>query len=179
MTFSAWAGTLGAILLGLIYTSSLEWCVHRFVFHGLGRRKGSRFAFHYLDHHRACRRNQGRDDAFAGGLWTWSGYSREVFGIGILGVLHAPLLLVAPAFYLGAVLGGLNYHRIHKRSHVDPEWCRTHLRHHWDHHMGDGRAAEANWGVTSPWLDIIMGTRVRWTASDERPDDNAPQVGAN
>ena len=65
MGITMWVDTVGAVVLGLAYAASLEWSVHRFVLHGLGRRRGGRFAFRSVDHHRACRRNQGRDDDHA------------------------------------------------------------------------------------------------------------------
>jgi sterol desaturase/sphingolipid hydroxylase (fatty acid hydroxylase superfamily) len=176
-----WAIVLGAAsaLLGRAYAAILEWVVHRYVFHGLGRRKGSRFAFHYVDHHRECRRQDGLDPAFAGRALAWNGYGREVVGLALLAVLHAPLLLVAPGFYLGALYGGWAYHRTHKRAHQDPAWCRDHLRHHWDHHMGDAQAAESNWGVSTAWVDRLLGTRVPWWSPEERAAADARVRGAN
>ena len=31
---------------------------------------------------------------------------------------------------------------------------------HYDHHMGKNQ--EANWGITSEWVDRLVGTRVRY-----------------
>ncbi len=49
-----------------------------------------------------------------------------------------------------------NYYRVHKRSHQDPEWGRRHLPWHVDHHLGPDQ--NANWCVTKPWFDYVMGT---------------------
>ncbi|MCB9741401.1 MAG: hypothetical protein H6741_29760 [Alphaproteobacteria bacterium] len=149
---------LALVPLAWVYATALEWGIHRYLFHALGRRRGSRFAFHLRDHHRACRREGGADAAFGGGVWAWNAYGREVFGLILLALLHLPLLAVAPAAYLTLLVHGANYHRVHKRCHLDPKWCRAHAPWHWDHHMAPH--ADANWCVTSDWLDRLLGTRV-------------------
>ena len=55
------------------------------------------------------------------------------------------------------VWSAFDYYRKHKRSHEDPEWAREHLPWHYDHHMG--RDQNANWCVTHPFFDYVMGTR--------------------
>lgn len=47
---------------------------------------------------------------------------------------------------------------MHKKSHLDPEYARTRIPWHYDHHMNANQ--NANWCVTRPWFDYIMGTRV-------------------
>ena len=39
----------------------------------------------------------------------------------------------------------------------DHAWAREHLPWHYDHHMGPDQ--DANWCVTRPWFDQLMGTR--------------------
>ena len=151
---------------GYLYTVLLEWVVHRYIFHALGKRPGSRFRFHYADHHRATRRHDGSDPAFEGHAFNWNAHGREFWGIMIGIVLHTPLLLVAPAFFIVSSLCGLNYHRVHRKSHLDPAWCKEKLPWHWDHHMGDREASNANWCVTCEWFDRMMGTRVAATAEE-------------
>ncbi len=69
-----------------------------------------------------------------------------------------------PWFTATAVFGAWNYYRCHKRSHLDPEWARENLPWHVDHHMGPDQ--DANWGVTSPWMDVLMGTRKPYVGTE-------------
>ena len=39
-----------------------EWATHKYLLHGLGRDKTSRFAFHYHQHHQAVRKHGGYDE---------------------------------------------------------------------------------------------------------------------
>ena len=50
-----------------------------------------------------------------------------------------------------------NYYRVHRKSHTDTDWGKTHLPWHYDHHMGKNQ--DSNWCVTKPWMDLIMDTR--------------------
>jgi sterol desaturase/sphingolipid hydroxylase (fatty acid hydroxylase superfamily) len=84
-------------------------------------------------------------------------------GIG-LAALHAPLFPVAP-FFVGAVwFSQANYYRVHKKSHQDPAWGRKHLPWHVDHHLGPDQ--NANWCVTWPWFDWVMGTRKKFVGTE-------------
>jgi hypothetical protein len=163
---------LGQVAAGYVLAVSLEWTVHNLFFHRLGKRKGSIFGFHYHDHHRAVRRAGGGDPAFEGSRLAWNGYGREFWGIVVAATLVSPVALVAPVFWVTAVLSGWHYHVVHTRSHQDPEWCRTHLRWHWDHHMG--KNPDTNWGVTNQWLDRLLGTRQPWRSKEEREALDAP-----
>lgn len=51
---------------GYVYAVAIEWFVHKYIFHELGKRPGSRFRFHYADHHKETRRHEGGDPAFEG-----------------------------------------------------------------------------------------------------------------
>ena len=73
--------------------------------------------------------------------------------------LHVPLGLYFPVF-VGAVYGSLAvYYYKHRKAHLDPVWAKQHLRWHYDHHLGGN--ASANWCVTWPWFDYLLGTRVK------------------
>ena len=43
--------------VGFIHGSLIEYLVHRYLFHGLGKKKDSIFAYHLRDHHLVSRRN--------------------------------------------------------------------------------------------------------------------------
>ena len=63
----------------------------------------------------------------------------------------------------------INYYRKHKRAHLDPEWAREHLPWHYDHHMG--RNQHANWCVSQPWFDWVMGTREKYVGTEDEARD--------
>jgi hypothetical protein len=140
-----------------------EWATHKYLLHGLGRDKRSRFAFHYHDHHQAVRRNGGYDPAYEGPVWSTPTQAREAIGLTVIGLAHLPLLPIAP-FYTGTVWYCLaRYRRDHRRAHLDPAWGRDHLTWHYDHHMGD---QGKNFGVVWSWFDQIMKTREKFVGTD-------------
>jgi len=58
---------------------------------------------------------------------------------------------------------------VHKLYHLDPEWAREHLSWHYDHHMGTDQ--DANWCVTHPWFDELMGTRQPYAGTEREARD--------
>ena len=65
---------------------------------------------------------------------------------------------IAPFFTLGTYYAAGRYFYVHRRSHLDPEWGKKKIPWHYDHHMHSNQ--DANWCVTRPWFDYVMGTRV-------------------
>ena len=59
-----------------------------------------------------------------------------------------------------------------RRAHLDPEWAREHLPWHYDHHMG--RDQNANWCVTYPLFDYVMGTRRKYLGQSELAEARVP-----
>jgi sterol desaturase/sphingolipid hydroxylase (fatty acid hydroxylase superfamily) len=151
---------------GYVYATAVEWSVHRFIFHGLGKRYKA-LSFHWAQHHRAVRQHEGGDPSYHSSVFSWSAHGREFWGVAVGLLLHTPLIPYLPGFFLGAMVVGLNYARIHRKSHVDPAWCRRSLPWHWDHHMG--KNPDANWCVTNEWFDKLMGTRELGPASKPEP----------
>jgi hypothetical protein len=146
------------IPLGLLYANALEWVLHKYVLHGLGRKKSSFFSFHWHDHHKSARKHDMLDEAYRRPLRDWNPQTKELAGLLGLAVLHAPLVPIAPLFSLTLGYSAVHYYRTHKRAHLDPEWAKVHVPWHVDHHLGADQ--DANWCVTRPWFDILMGTRV-------------------
>ena len=141
-----------------------EWATHKYLLHGLGRDKRSRFAFHYHDHHQAVRRNGGYDPAYEGPVWSTPTQAREAIGLVTIGLAHLPLFPLAP-FYTSTVWYCLlRYRRDHRRAHLDPTWGRDHLPNHYDHHMGD---QDRNFGVVWAWFDLLAGTREKFIGTDK------------
>ncbi len=146
------------IPLGLLAANATEWIVHKYVLHGLGQKKGTFWSFHWHEHHRNARKNDQVDPDYKEPLLTkWNGQSKEALALVGSALAMAPLFPIAPFFTATAFYCAINYYRKHKRAHLDPEWAREHLPWHYDHHMGPNQ--HANWCVTKPWFDHIMGTR--------------------
>ena len=146
------------IPLGLLAANASEWAIHKYLLHDRGRKRGSFWSFHWHEHHGESRRNGHIDRAYKRPLFReWNGQSKEAAMLAGSALLLAPIAPVAPFFYGALVYSTVNYYRKHKRSHLDPEWARKHLPWHYDHHMGPNQ--HANWCVTKPWFDDIMGTR--------------------
>lgn len=156
-------------VIGTVYANALEWAMHRYVLHGIGKRRDSTWSFHFHEHHRAARRHWMEDPDYERSLWGWHAQGKEAFALVSLGLIHLPLWAFSPGFVLGMGLSGWNYYRWHRRSHEDPEWARRHLTWHYDHHMGPDQ--DANWCVSWPWFDWVMGTRKPYAGTDRERDD--------
>ncbi len=159
------------IPVALMTFNAAEWVTHKYLLHGLGKDKKSFFAYHFHEHHKESRKSGGHDENYHRPLLGWHAQGKEAFGLAVMGLLHLPLLPVAP-FYTGTVWYSLvKYYRVHKRSHLDPEWAREHLPWHYDHHMGPDQ--EKNWCVTRPWFDNLMGTREPYVGTEREARDRA------
>lgn len=145
------------IPIGLALSNAGEWAVHKYILHGLGTKKGSFWSFHWHTHHRNARRSGHLDPDYNGTVFRWNGQGKEALALVASAASWLPLAPVAPFFTATMIYSMVNYYRKHKRAHLDPEWAREHLPWHYDHHMGPNQ--HANWCVTRPWFDIIMGTR--------------------
>ncbi|QSA99143.1 sterol desaturase family protein [Methylococcus sp. EFPC2] len=145
------------IPLGLLAENFGEWAVHRFVLHGLGKRKTSIWAYHWHDHHRVTRRLGMLDPAYRRGPRPWNTSAKELLMLGSIFLLHVPLTPLAPGYVTGMYAGLILYFCRHRKAHLNPAWAREHLPWHYQHHMG---TPEANWCVSWPWFDWILGTRV-------------------
>ena len=159
------------IPLGMFYQNMGEWLIHKHLLHGRGKKKGSFWNFHFFEHHRASRTNDMIDDDYHRSLFGWHAQSKEAAAVLVATVAHLPLLPVAPFFYLTFAAGNLRYYRLHKKAHLDPAWAREHLPWHYDHHMGPNQ--DANWCVTRPWFDNLMGTREPYVGTEREQKDLA------
>jgi len=154
----SWLMHLMCIPLAVIYSHIMEWVLHKYVLHGLGKKKKSPWSFHWHAHHRKCRKQDNYDEDYLDG---WQGPPlREKLGLFGLVFLHVPLAAVAPFFFTTLVICARRYYLIHKHAHLNPEWCKRHLPWHYDHHMGKDQ--DCNWGVTVEWVDKMLKTRKRY-----------------
>jgi hypothetical protein len=143
--------------------------------HGYGKQKKSIFAFHWRNHHRNARRYAMLDPDYRKPVWDWNSRGKEIAPIAAVVALHLPLASVAPWFTAALVYSGFNYLYKHKKCHTDIEWGKRHMPSHFDHHMGKNQ--DANWCVTRPWFDYVMGTRVKYSAAEHCTgwdEDSAP-----
>ena len=142
-----------------MYSHILEWALHKYVLHGLGKNKKSRWASHWHTHHRSSRKNDNYDVDYSKGLLHHS-VRGEVLGLISLGILHIPTIFISPLFYYTLIVCAIRYFKIHKKSHLDPEWAKKNVPWHYDHHMGKNQ--DANWGVTNEWVDCLLNTRINY-----------------
>ena len=134
-------------IVGFIYASLVEWLVHKYLFHGVGKRKNNIFSFHIREHHVNCLKNENQDNNFT---------LRENVGVMFLAAIHAPILVWSVPFFLGVVSYGINFMIIHKICHMKVAWGKRFIPWHWDHHM---KNPNKNFGVVAPWSDYLFGTR--------------------
>jgi sterol desaturase/sphingolipid hydroxylase (fatty acid hydroxylase superfamily) len=154
------------IPIGLIYTNAGEWLIHKYILHGLGRKKSSFWSFHWHEHHRESRKAAMIDKHYEKPLRGWNAQTKEALALFLTGVAHAPLFPLFP-FFTGTVWYSMfNYYRVHRRSHLDPKWAEENLPWHVDHHLGSNQ--DANWCVTRPWFDEWMGTRIPRSAMPQK-----------
>jgi sterol desaturase/sphingolipid hydroxylase (fatty acid hydroxylase superfamily) len=157
------------IPIALVVSNAAEWVVHKYVLHGLGANKRSFWAFHWHEHHRASRGEGFFDADYERFPLGWHAQGKEILALVGMGVATAPLFGVAPWFVLTSYYCSYRYYRLHKRAHLDPAWAREHLPWHYDHHMGPNQ--HANWCVTRPWFDGIMGTREPYAGTERERRD--------
>lgn len=146
-------------LCGMLYVNFLEWAAHKYLLHGLGKKKGSLFSFHWF-HHRLCRTNHYYDLEYKDPWWSRWSRSKEVMGLFFLFLIHSPILLISIPFYAGASFQGFLYYFLHSKSHMNPEWTKKWMPWHYDHHMGKNQ--NFNWCVTYPFWDYVFRTRKKY-----------------
>jgi len=159
------------IPLALAVANAAEWVIHKHVLHGQGKRRESFWSFHWHEHHKNARRAGHHDETYERPLFGWHSQGKEALGLAGLALAHLPLLPFAPLYTVTMWTQIANYHRVHKRAHLDAEWAREHLPWHYDHHMGPDQ--DANWCVTHPWFDTIMGTRKPYVGTEREREDIA------
>lgn len=144
------------VILGIIYASILEWFIHKWLLHYLGKRdKNSIWRFHFKQHHRDSRKYEMIDSTYLIPWYTDKARAKEVLGLFLLFLVHLPLWFYCLPFAASISLYTLGYYLVHRKSHLDKEWGKKWLPHHWKHHM---KNQEQNWCVFIPIADYIFGT---------------------
>ncbi len=157
--------------LGLLYANAIEWASHRYLQHGLGRKKKSFWAFHWHEHHRNVRRNGHHDPDYLRSRVGFHAQGKETLAVAVACAVHLPLLPVAPFFTVGTWYYAVKSYRAHKKSHLDVEWAKKNVPWHYDHHMGPDQ--DANWCTLYPWFDDLMGTRRPYLGTERQRRDEA------
>jgi len=139
-------GTVLVFSLGLLYANFMEWYVHKYFFHGLGKKQNSIFAFHLRQHHIESRNNEFRDTRVT---------KRESLGLLALLSLYLPLYYMVPVFYVALAIYGAAFVIIHKLLHIFPSFAKKYFWWHWNHHMHN---QNKSWNVVFPFADLVMGT---------------------
>ena len=134
-------------VLGFVYASIVEWAIHKYLFHELGKKKGSKFSFHIRDHHINCLKNGNRDRHFS---------HREIPGILFLLLINFPVVYFMPSFYYAMCTYGMLFILVHNIAHIWPQFGKKYIPWHWDHHM---RYQNHNFNVVLPIADYMFGTR--------------------
>ena len=140
-------------ILGFFYSHVLEWLLHKHILHNHKRKKY--FRSHFGDHHKTSRKLWMIDMKYHQKL-SFQG-DPEIKGLIFLGILHLPIAVWYPWAYAALLISAVEYWWVHRRAHLDVFWARKNLSWHYDHHMGPDQ--HANWGVRSPIVDIVLGTR--------------------
>ncbi|MEQ1635582.1 MAG: hypothetical protein ABL903_02750 [Methylococcales bacterium] len=134
--------------------------MHKYLLHGLGKNRDSFWAYHWYERHAECIKNNMLDMNYKRlRLTTWNAQSKELILLAGLVGLHLPLLMSFPAFICAVYFSMALYYYKHRKAHLNPSWARKHLRWHYEHHLGGD--SSANWCVTWPWFDYLLGTRVK------------------
>lgn len=158
------------IPIGLAYTNAGEWFIHKYMLHGLGQNKRSFWSFHWHEHHKEARGHDMFDSQYTRSVFSWTPQGKEALALTLSAIAHLPLLPIFPFFTATVLWRTWNYYKVHKRAHLDPQWAKEHLSWHYDHHMGKNQ--NANWCVSHPWFDHVMGTRKKY-----RYDERARPIG--
>ncbi len=149
--------------VGLLFANGFEWVAHKYFLHGTPRPGQARYSpfpeqmrSHWA-HHKEVRLQGYHDDCYEQGL-RHERTRKEVAALLALTGMTTLVAPVAPFFTLGTYYAAWRYYHVHSRSHLDPQWGRRRIPWHYDHHMNTSQ--DANWCVTRPWFDYVMGTRV-------------------
>ncbi len=151
-------------IAGLVILNGYEWFAHKYLLHGVHRKGKPRYSpvpksmeSHWA-HHREVRKQGFSDDCYVEGLDNWR-TRNELMSLAVAaGVASVVFYPFSKGMALAAIYSAGNYYYVHRRAHLEPDWAKRTIPWHYDHHMNSNQ--DANWCVTRPWFDYVMGTRV-------------------
>ena len=151
-------------LLGLVFANGFEWVAHKYILHGTHRTGKPRFSpvprsmkSHWA-HHREVRTEHFHDEGYVEGISNWRTKNEIVSLVIVAGAASLVFYPISKGMVVAALYSAGNYYYIHRRAHLEPEWAKKKIPWHYDHHMNANQ--DANWCVTKPWFDYLLGTRV-------------------
>ncbi len=151
-------------LVGLVVANGFEWVAHKYILHGTHRSGKPRYSpvpdsmKSHWEHHREVRKTDFNDHGYVEGISNWR-TKNEIISVAVVASAASVLFYpVSKGMAAAAVYSACNYYYIHRRAHLEPEWAMKKIPWHYDHHMNSNQ--DANWCVTKPWFDYILGTRV-------------------
>lgn len=150
-------------LVGLVFANGFEWVAHKYILHGTHRAGRARFSpvprsmeSHWA-HHREVRKEHFHDVGYVEGISHWRTKNEIVSLLIVAGAASLMFYPVSKGMVAASLYSAGNYY-IHRRAHLEPEWAKRKIPWHYDHHMNSNQ--DANWCVTKPWFDYVLGTRV-------------------
>ena len=146
--------------VALLGVNAFEWYAHKVWLHEFPRKHRNSPFFTHIRHHKRARLNGFEDEGYTQSMWKDQEMFNEKAALIGLCVVFTPTVVVAPFFTIGVYYGAWQYWHKHSKAHLDPEWARKNLPWHYDHHMGKNQ--DANWGVTTDWVDRVVGTRIKY-----------------
>lgn len=155
--------------VALVVANAFEWYAHKKWLHEFPSKHRNSPFFTHIRHHKRARLNGFHDDSYQESMF----HNQEIFNeqVALIGLaaVFTPLAPMTPFFTLGIYYSAYNYWAVHQRCHLDPDYAQRRIPWHYDHHMNASQ--DANWCVTRPWFDYVMGTRV---ISDSRFAETNP-----
>lgn len=151
---------------GLLIANAFEWAAHKYILHGTPRKGQPRYSpspasmNSHWTHHRMVRKTQFADECYEQGL-THERTRLELLYLAVVAASASGISLLVSRQSKGFVAAywysAARYFYVHQRAHLEPEWAKKRIPWHYDHHMNT--IQDANWCVTRPWFDYVMGTR--------------------
>ncbi len=151
---------------GLLVANAFEWVAHKYLLHGTPRKGQPRFSLSpasmnsHWTHHRMVRKTEFADECYEQGL-THERTRLELLSLAVVATAASGLSLLvsrqSKGFVAAYYYSAARYFYVHQRAHLEPEWAKKRIPWHYDHHMNT--IQDANWCVTRPWFDYLMGTR--------------------
>ncbi|OTG69427.1 hypothetical protein B9T25_02290 [Acinetobacter sp. ANC 4470] len=155
---------LKGFLVGLVVANGFEWVAHKYILHGTHRSGKPRYSpvpdsmKSHWEHHREVRKTTFHDHGYVEGISNWR-TKNEIISLAVVaGAASVLFYPISKGMAAAAVYSACNYYYIHRRAHLEPDWAMKKIPWHYDHHMNSNQ--DANWCVTKPWFDYILGTRV-------------------
>ena len=155
---------LKGFVVGLVVANGFEWVAHKYILHGTHRPGQRRYSpvpesmKSHWEHHREVRKTSFHDHGYVEGISNWR-TKNEIVSLAVVATVASGVFYpISKGMSLAAIYSAANYYYIHRRAHLEPEWAVKKIPWHYDHHMNSNQ--DANWCVTKPWFDYLLGTRV-------------------